>query len=105
MLALKSESAHHVLKITVVDHLGQHDGGTAFVHKSRTCRNCDSFAPTNTENDWDSEADGPCINSCSAAGDDESGQFCPDHQTKAEFAAGLHRAHVPVFAVVKGGAA
>lgn len=103
MSALKSRT-HHILKLTIVDHLGEHDGGTAYVHKSRACLNCDSYSPGSGP-DWDAEVDGPCINGCSAAEHADDGAYCPDHQTKSEFAAGLHRAHVQMFEVVEGGAA
>ena len=95
---------HHVMKVTWIDAAGAHDGGVVLVHKSRRCQNCASFAP-NTSEDWDAEADGPCLNLCTAAEHTDDGAYCPDHQSKAEYAAGLHRAHVPMFGVIAGGAA
>lgn len=101
---MSTSETHHILKLTIVDHLGKHDGGTVLVHKSRTCLNCDSYSP-DSGLDWDAEVDGPCMTGCSAAQHADDGAYCDDHQTKFEFAAGLHRAHVPVFTVLKGGAA
>lgn len=94
---------HHTMKLTIVDHLGEHDGGTAHVHVSRQCLNCDSYAPTSGD-DWDAEADGPCMNLCTAAEHANDGAYCPDHQSKQEFEAGIHRSHVPLFNLIQGGA-
>lgn len=103
MLPVTSKT-HHVVRITIRDHLGTHDGGEVHVHVSRSCLNCSSYAPTSVD-DWDAEVDGRCRNLCTAARHSEDGAYCADHQTAAEFEAGVHRPQRPVFGIVEGGIA
>lgn len=102
-MSATQSTTHRVVKITWIDATGEHDGGEERVHVSRSCLNCDSFAPNPSE-EWDAEADGPCMNLCSAAKHADDGAYCPDHQTKAEFEAGRHRPSMPVLTLVGGAA-
>lgn len=107
MTALLSRT-HRVVRITYIDATGEHDGGEARVHVSRCCDNCssDGLKDHAWQEDGGVEEFGRCMNMRPAADDaDRANQWCDDHQTSAEFEAGVHRPHVPVFAVVEGGAA
>lgn len=107
MFATQAET-HYTVKITIIDHLGEHDGGTVDIHKSRACLNCAHDG--DRDSDWIAEGAtktwGRCMNACSAANaENEADQWCFDHQTAAESEANIHRPHVPVLTVLQGGAA
>jgi hypothetical protein len=107
MSALQAQS-HHVVRIFVTDHAGTRDAGEARVHKSRACINCIHDGARDA--DWQADDGvgkfGRCMNGVGAADDpDKASQWCAEHQTAAEFEAGVHRPNVPVFTVVEGGAA
>jgi hypothetical protein len=103
-------ATHRIVRLTIVDHLGHHDGGEVKVHVSRFCSNCARDGTRDAE--WVSEGCleelGRCMSSCPIADADdlqESDRYCDDHQTQAESDAFVHRPHRPVFGVLEGGAA
>jgi hypothetical protein len=97
---------HRAYEYSIIGAHGERHGPyVEQVHSTRCCENCHHFGPH--DRDWNQAvADGEflakCLNDCWAAdSDDLVNHFCPDHQSRQEFDASVHRPHRPVFSLVK----
>ena len=102
------KKTHRIARLTITDHTGTYDGGEVLIHVSRNCSNCsyDGLKDLDWLEGGGVEQFGRCTNVFSAADEaDEANQWCHDHASAAEFRAGVHCPHMPVFALVQGGAA
>lgn len=100
---------HHTIQVWFEGPHGQRSAPIQkLIHVSRRCENCthDGLQDAEWQADDGIAKFGRCMNLCPIADlEDASQHFCDSHQVLREFDAFIHQPHVPVFAVVKGGAA
>lgn len=83
----------------VTGWVGTRFAGVKFISNTRTCVNCahdGARDPEWSEPVW-MDKWGRCMNLCGAADSPNTAlHWCEDHQTRAEFDAGVHRPSTPI---------